>query len=545
MNKRGGTALIVVLVVIVLMSLAAYSFSEIMIAESEASLMFGRDAQARAFAASGVELAAAMLGSPDETVVENLYHNPQSFAGVLMLDSPSHRGRGRFTVVAPVENDENYKQFRYGLMDESGKLNLNSLLGLGLDDEQLGTLLMAVPGMTEDAADGILDWLDSDDEPRPYGAETDTYEALAHPYAAKNGKLETLDEVLLVNGVDAALLYGEDANRNGLLDPNEDDGDAQLPSDNEDGVLDLGWSGYLTVYGRESNVRTDGSERIDVNQTLLTELYDELAEEFDEEVAKFIVAYRMNRATNVEPIDGQSSGQQSTGDQGTDKQLQAVAAGIAKNILGGSNQGGVTRGGMDLSKGASAKIGSLYELIDAEVEVQTVDGNETTTETLTSPWSSDPSDLQQNWPTVLDTLTTASTTFIEGRININQARKELLTGLPDMTADLADGIAASRPIGADGAPQTEKMESRATTAWLLIEGLTDLTTMRKLDKYITARGDVFRVQVVGHFDLGGPAARLEAVIDATASPPMVVFQRDLSVLGAGYRLQGLFQQTGL
>ena len=37
---------------------------------------------------------------------------------------------------------------------------------------------MGLPGMTEDVADAILDWLDTDDEPRELGAEIEYYSGL-------------------------------------------------------------------------------------------------------------------------------------------------------------------------------------------------------------------------------------------------------------------------------------------------------------------------------------------------------------------------------
>lgn len=39
---------------------------------------------------------------------------------------------------------------------------------------------------------------------------------------------------------------------NGILDPNEDDGDDSLPEDNRNGVLD-GLLEYVTVYSKEPN----------------------------------------------------------------------------------------------------------------------------------------------------------------------------------------------------------------------------------------------------------------------------------------------------
>ena len=42
----------------------------------------------------------------------------------------------------------------------------------------------------------------------------------------------------------------------------------------------------------------DGHPRINLNQGMLTELYDQLQKEFNEDAAKFVVAYRMNGPKN-------------------------------------------------------------------------------------------------------------------------------------------------------------------------------------------------------------------------------------------------------
>src|SRR5437867_2841411 len=52
-------------------------------------------------------------------------------------------------------------------------------------------------------------------------------------------------------------LVGEDLNRNGVLDPNEND-------ENHDGLLEPGLLEYVTVYSREPNTRADGSPRINI-----------------------------------------------------------------------------------------------------------------------------------------------------------------------------------------------------------------------------------------------------------------------------------------
>jgi DNA uptake protein ComE-like DNA-binding protein len=53
------------------------------------------------------------------------------------------------------------------------------------------------------------------------------------------------------------MLYGEDANLNGILDPNENDGDVLPPSDNMNGQLEPGLLEFVTVYSHEPNTFTN------------------------------------------------------------------------------------------------------------------------------------------------------------------------------------------------------------------------------------------------------------------------------------------------
>lgn len=189
----------------------------------------------------------------------------------------------------------------------------------------------------------------------------------------------------------------------------------------------------------------------------------------------------------------------------------------------------MTRGGLDLTAGASTTITSIYELIGTQVAA-TIDGQEVI---LDSPWKSDPGSLQQILPELLDTLTTVTDEEITGRININEAPLEILLGIPDMPDGLPEQIIATRGqhLGSGGAGGARS----ASAGWLLIDGLVDVETMAKLDMSITGGGHVFKVQVVGHGDRPGPMARVEAVIDATQPVPTIISYRNLSDLGVGFR----------
>ena len=631
-SSRNGSVLLVVLVVIALLALGAYSFSELMVSESHATGVFGREAQARAAADSGVELAAAVLGLPtEEGAYENVVHDPQNFVQTIK-EANGPRGRARFSLVAPNESDVTCTTIRFGLIDESSKLNVNALVanekkqqsrstssasgsgatggsatssgtsgtttgssgstggsstssGSGSTGSTSGSTssigsssmsstgstsgtvsasdpasrLLMIPGMTYELADAILDFIDGDDSPRTNGCESEYYNGLSPAYPAKNSPLESLDELLLVRGVTSEYLYGEDFNRNGLLDPNENDGDASWPPDNADGALQLGWSAYLTVYGREKNTRWDGTNRININDNNLADLFDKLEEEFDETVAQFVIAYRVSSQaqTTANQVAGgtsggntsgggssgggtsggssnsSSSGGGNTSTQNINQQTSQLqqAAKTLGTLVGGGGTGTVTRGGMDLSKGAGKQITSLYELIGATAQA-TVNGSVTT---LQSPWGADGGNMTTYLPSLLDTLTTNTDEFTDGRINAAQARYETLLTIPGMNEALAETILGKRQ-GADGAPLVDTTGSRATAGWLVIESIVDLPTMQQLDPYLTGRGGIYRVNSIGYFDEAGPFTRLEAVIDTTQSkkPPVILFLKDLTELGRGY-----------
>lgn len=558
--RRDGSVLLIVLVIIALLSLAAYSFTEIMISEAEATVAFGRDVQARAFADSGIELAASFLGDPPDASVGNFYHNPELFQGILLQGSEDGvpRSRGRFSLVAPVENDPTGKQIRFGLVNESAKLNLNTLVSAGGNsgnndpaatqdqgdagsgeeeqtesesDSEARTRLMHLLGMTEEIADAILDFIDEDETERQYGAESSFYTSLNPPYEAKNKPLESLDELLLIRDVTPALLFGIDANRNGLIDASEEAQYGDVISSLGLDESPFGWSAYLTVHSRELNLRSDGTPRIHLNNDSLEDLYDELEEEYGEDEAKFVTAYRLAGPVAQEE-NGPGTSSSGNNPSGGNSNAGSSSSGGSRSVGGPSSSSNQSqlKGGLDISGGAKVTVNSIYDLIDAEVQIE-VDGEQTT---LTSPWSSSPNEMLSYLQDLMDVVSVTDEEIIEGRININQARAEVLLGIPEMTEELVDKMLSSQPVGTDAMPSADSTDLHSTTGWLLIEGLASLETMRSIAPHLTTGGGVYRIQAVGYYDEGGPMARTEAVLDATQNPPRLIFQRDISDLGRGF-----------
>ena len=146
----------------------------------------------------------------------------------------------------------------WGLIDEASKLNINNA----------GTNLQVLPNMTLNTIAALYDWTtSSNSQPSQNGAKSETYSALQPPYLCKNGPYETVDEMRMVYGMNMDILFGEDANLNDLLDPNENDGQKLPPMDNSNGILDPGALEYATVWTREPTTMTNGMARISITNT--------------------------------------------------------------------------------------------------------------------------------------------------------------------------------------------------------------------------------------------------------------------------------------
>ncbi len=181
-------------------------------------------------------------------------------------------GDGYFWILRPNLSGE--RDYDFGLVDEVGKVNLNSE-----SPQELLDMLLKLPNMTTELANSIIDWQDEDQDVSAGGAEGEYYLLLSDPYQCKNAPLETVEEVLLIKGGDLELLYGEDTNRNGILDWNENDGEQSPPADNSNGRLDPGFFNYVTIHSYELNSDSQGQERLDLNDPQNQGAVQELLEE--------------------------------------------------------------------------------------------------------------------------------------------------------------------------------------------------------------------------------------------------------------------------
>lgn len=131
--------------------------------------------------------------------------------GAIQLIRLSLTGRTYTTLVdpwaKPLQIEDEKGSLRVTIEDESARINLNrTARDLGKAEDsfyfQAAARLFKRSGVPLDLLDALADWQDLNDDPLPGGAETAHYMKLKQPYKAKNGKLRTVEELLLIRGFD-------------------------------------------------------------------------------------------------------------------------------------------------------------------------------------------------------------------------------------------------------------------------------------------------------------------------------------------------------
>ncbi len=268
-RKSKGTVLIVTIWVVLVLAGLAMAFARSMRVDAIVAANHVASLQAECIASGALQYVVARITeAAEEEDAEPIAEASDDYEAQQV-------GDGYFWVLQ--SNLQSDREFTFGLTDEAGKINLNSASV---------EMLQKLPGMTAELAASIVDWRDEDTDITTGGAESEYYLLQSPSYECKDQPLETVDEVLLVQGATEELLYGEDINLNGYLDDHENDGDESDPDDNHNGRLDPGFYDYVTVYSSEKNVDADGESRIDINDTSATsDLQTLLQETFKEDRA--------------------------------------------------------------------------------------------------------------------------------------------------------------------------------------------------------------------------------------------------------------------
>ncbi len=490
-QQRPGYVLLAVLIVIVVLTLAAYRFTDSMLGEYRAAVRTSDLAQARAAALSGVHYVSALLADPEAMELyfggEPTFDNADLFANVVVHSDPDKPAReARFSIISIAMTGPGSFEQRYALTDESGKLNINALIAQDKKGEVLYNALLKLPNMTPDIADAIVDWVDADSVARTTGAESDYYQALGNPYRAKNGPLNSIDELLLVKGVTPQLLYGSDQNQSGSSD--------------------RGLTDYITVYGREVTADANGLLKVFINGDEVGPIYDALlASGIDEEMAAYIMAAKLFGTTRLDE-NGNPTGRnasQKVDPAGLDQLIQAVEDKVAN------------------ATNAGRALNSIIDLKDTRVTLPKAAGQQNST-AYYSPLNN-PERLSALLPVLLSRVSTKDAVEMVPRLNVNTAPQEVIQGLPGLEEEDVSAILSAREGITPGSLEA------TTGAWLVTAAGLTRDKFKKIEKYVTGSTMIYRVQSVGYI-AGGPSARIEAVIDTNFGAPRIVYFRDLGEL---------------
>ena len=493
--RRSGLVLVAILVIVALAAMVSASLLFSMRAEMSAAAASEKGNQAYATAMSGLRRAMTLLQA-DPQNMENWYNNPDALQNQLVVNDGATKWY--FTIYA--DNPADRKTVRYGLEDEAGKININTAPP---------AMLLRLPSMTSELADCLVDYRDADSEARPEGAEQSYYAGLAYPYLIKNGPLGTMEELLLVKGFNASIVFGEDANRNGMLDANEDDGDTTFPPDNSDGQLDTGLRGVATAISYERSVDSQGGALISLNgnsaglskaglsaQTVqFVTLYLAEKNAFKHPSELLEMRYQLKQD---HPAGGSGSG------SGGGTQPGGSDAGTQPGGNGGSDAGtqpAGNGGGAQPGGGSTVPAGSRAgDWIESGVTAEQL-------------------------PTVMDKLMVRPPV---GLVNVNTASAQVLGLLPGFDASLAQQIVDVR---ANVEPTL-----KATTAWLVTQNVVDADRFKLIAPALTSRSLQFRIHCVGFGVPNGRFRVIEAVVDLAGETPRVSYMRDVTRLGLPFAM---------
>lgn len=198
-RTNSGIALIIVMVVIVSLGILVSGFAWFMRVEMKLATNHLSDSELEWLGRSGVELARYVVGQqlnlskPCDALNQKWAGGPGETNDVLEMVflEENYLGNGVFDVIIT----DNERKMNINTADST--FIQNALEVMGVADDQRTTI-----------AQSIADWIDTNDDPQLSGAEEDYYMGLAVPYHCKNGPLDDIAELLLIQGVTPEIYYG-------------------------------------------------------------------------------------------------------------------------------------------------------------------------------------------------------------------------------------------------------------------------------------------------------------------------------------------------
>ncbi|MGD1029954.1 MAG: hypothetical protein ABSA05_02335 [Opitutaceae bacterium] len=267
-RQRGSVLVIVLMICLGLVVLVLY-FAESINSELQASANRVGEIEARQAVEAGIRYAAYVLNNYaiDGVVPDNGVPPEQTtyyYSGTLEAGNQvgDEAGDPQFWFIGRDVNNPPTTDPIFCLVDECSKLNLNTVTANMLDQ-------LPMVNMTDEFSQAIVAWRTRQSQANS-SAESNLYSSLDPPRLNKGAPYESTFELRLVYGATLDLLFGEDTNLNGVLDPNENDGDASPPHDNQDGMLQPGLFEYVTAFSNQPTTTHTGGARVNISNLTFT-----------------------------------------------------------------------------------------------------------------------------------------------------------------------------------------------------------------------------------------------------------------------------------
>jgi len=210
-NSRGYVIILVLIITTILISITAD-----FIVTSQISINYMRKfdnrLKAGMLAKSGVKLGEYMLEADKKGLAAQMItgketdKNIDSYDDLWAVDYPG----------IPIDDGT----LKIKISDENSKINISAFANEFTEKTKyyyMAQIFFLNMGLTMDFADIMHDWVDIDDTPMPYGAETSDYYLTLNPsYSAKNGAMDSIDEMLMLKDMTPEIYYGLGGGNSGL-----------------------------------------------------------------------------------------------------------------------------------------------------------------------------------------------------------------------------------------------------------------------------------------------------------------------------------------
>jgi general secretion pathway protein K len=230
--RQRGVALIMVLGFVIVLAVMATAFATNMQVEVKLARKANDDVKVEWLCRSGIELSKYILAQQMANAQEPYDSLNQKWAGgpagtngfnvfLENLDL-TNSAWAENTVLGQIFPDQQEFEEKVGtdvrcsiqIVDLERKFNINRAAEDAMGKfplEKTFELMDVSTGLSPYLIDAIKDWRDTDDSRRVSGAESDTYQAKDPPYTAKNGPIDDLKELLLIEGMTPEIYWGSRA----------------------------------------------------------------------------------------------------------------------------------------------------------------------------------------------------------------------------------------------------------------------------------------------------------------------------------------------